>query len=309
MGSGKNINLSVFSTPYSQFPTPKPVNQLFTIFILMAHFHTKPPKKSSFMKVLAIALIFFGYSAAGQGDLRFSFGGKPFEAKKSSAPERKETKTKETKAKETKVKKEVKAKKEIKAKEVVRKEEPNAKEEEVAQKDFAQSDRRDGKTYKTVKIGSQTWMAENLNYNASDSKCYDNDESNCQKYGRLYDWNAAMKACPSGWHLPTQAEWEVMTAYIGGERTEGKKLKATSGWNDYQGKSGNGTDEFDFSALPGGGSYSNGSFISAGYYGYWWSAGEGNSNGAYIRYMNYNYEAIWRNINKSYLFSVRCLRD
>ena len=262
------------------------------------------------MKVLAIALIFFAYSAAGQSDfyssLRFSFGGKPFEAKKGSAPERKEVKPKKEEAKA----KETKAKKEVKPKKVVRKEEPKAKEEESAQKASLQSDQRDGKTYKTVKIGSQTWMAENLNYNASDSKCYGNNESNCQKYGRLYDWNTAMKVCPSGWHLPTQVEWELMTAYIGGEKTEGKKLKATSNWNDYQGKSGNGTDEFGFSALPGGGGYSNGSFTSAGYYGYWWSASEGNSNGAYIRYMNYSYEsAIWYNINKSYSFSVRCVQD
>jgi len=268
------------------------------------------------MKVLAITLIFFGYSAAGQGDfysgLQFSLGGKPFEAKKSSAPERKEVKpkTKETKVKETKAKKEVKPKKEIKPRETVRKDEAKAKEEEAARKASVQSDQRDGKTYKIAKIGSQTWMAENLNYNASDSKCYGNDESNCQKYGRLYDWNTAIKACPSGWHLPTQAEWELMATYIGSESTEGKRLKTTSGWNDYQGKSGNGTDEFGFSALPGGGGYSDGRFTSAGYYGYWWSASEGNSNGAYIRYINYNYEnATWYNINKSYLFSVRCVQD
>jgi uncharacterized protein (TIGR02145 family) len=171
-------------------------------------------------------------------------------------------------------------------------------------------DSRDGKNYKTVKIGSQTWMAENLNYVASDSKCYDNDESNCQKYGRLYNWDAAMKACPSGWHLPTQAEWEEMAAYIGGEVAGGKKLKTTSGWNDYQGKSGNGTDEFGFSALPSGLGDPSGNFLNAEYYSYWWSASEYDSGNAYNRSMNGSGARLyWHNRKKPFLFSVRCLQD
>ena len=77
-------------------------------------------------------------------------------------------------------------------------------------------DMRDGKKYKTVKIGSQTWMAENLNYETQDSYCYENDESNCSKYGRLYTWTAAKKACPSGWHLPSKAEFETLFSSVGG---------------------------------------------------------------------------------------------
>jgi hypothetical protein len=115
------------------------------------------------------------------------------------------------------------------------------------------TDPRDNKTYKTVKIVSQTWMAENLNYAASGSKCYDDKPENCKKYGRLYDWDAAMRVCPYGWHLPSDYEWDVLMAAVDGTERAGEKLKAKSGWNNsYQGKSGNGTDQYGFSALPGG---------------------------------------------------------
>ncbi len=162
------------------------------------------------------------------------------------------------------------------------------------------------KDYKTVKIGDQTWMAENLNCDAIGSVCYGNDEVNCNKYGRLYDWETAMSVCPKGWHLPSKSEWEVMTAYIGGAKTEGKKLKAKSGWNS----GGNGTDEFGFSAFPGGSGRSVGSFSSAGDRGYWWSASEGSSTYAYCRYVGYYGEgAYWDYYGKSYLLSVRCVKD
>ncbi len=110
------------------------------------------------------------------------------------------------------------------------------------------TDSRDGKKYKTVKIGSQIWMAENLNYRTRDSYCYEDKISNCDKYGRLYTWDAAITACPSGWHLPTHAEWETLVTAVGGESGAGTKLKSTSGWL----KDGNGSDSFGFSALPAG---------------------------------------------------------
>lgn len=110
------------------------------------------------------------------------------------------------------------------------------------------TDSRDGKTYKTVKIGSQIWMAENLNYRTRDSYCYEDKISNCDKYGRLYTWDAAITACPSGWHLPSHAEWETLVTAVGGESGAGTKLKSTSGWL----KDGNGSDSFGFSALPAG---------------------------------------------------------
>jgi len=169
------------------------------------------------------------------------------------------------------------------------------------------TDSRDGKKYRTVKIGNQTWMAENLNYNASGSKYYRNNSANGDKYGRLYTWSAAKEACPVGWHLPNDAEWTMLTDYVGGLKTAGKKLKSTSGWKD---RNGNGMDEYGFSALPGGHGNSDGSFVNAGYYGYWWSATDIDAAYAGNRYMYYIYEYVnWISSDKSYLFSVRCVAD
>ena len=169
------------------------------------------------------------------------------------------------------------------------------------------TDKRDGKVYKKVTIGKQTWMAENLNYEAGDSKCYGNKSSNCEQYGRLYNWNDAMSACPVGYHLPSDAEWKTLTDYVGGEKTAGKKLKATSDWN---GKKGNGTDDYGFSALPSGGSLGGGEFNFAGNNGYWWSAIEFNANYAYLWGMYYNREGVNKGyLHKPFLLSVRCVAD
>jgi uncharacterized protein (TIGR02145 family) len=167
-------------------------------------------------------------------------------------------------------------------------------------------DGRDGKSYKWVKIGEQYWMAENLNHNATGSKCYDNLESNCTTYGRLYNWATAVDACPSGWHLPSDAEWTALTDFVGGSSTAGTKLKANSVlWS-----TNTGTDEFGFSALPGGYGYSNGDFNYAGYGGYWWSATEHGASDAYYRYMGYYCADVYRfNDSKTGLFSVRCVQD
>jgi uncharacterized protein (TIGR02145 family) len=181
------------------------------------------------------------------------------------------------------------------------------------------TDSRDGKKYRTAKIGEQTWMTENLNYNVSDSKCYNNQTLYCDKYGRLYDWRTAKVVCPEGWHLPSNKEWDALYRYADGSRstespykseTAGKLLKAKSGWNDYEGKSGSGTDAYGFSALPGGHSAYEGYFFDEGWLGRWWTITENNGGGTYIRLMGYNGEyAYWGYYDKKYLFSVRCLQD
>ncbi|MDR2583417.1 MAG: hypothetical protein LBC75_08060 [Fibromonadaceae bacterium] len=180
-------------------------------------------------------------------------------------------------------------------------------------------------TYKTVVIGSQTWMARNLNYNASGSKC-----NNCATYGRLYDWATAMALdascnsstcasqvdakhkgiCPRGWHIPSNAEWRTLIEerhFI---------LKANSPlWNS-DGK-GTSTDDFGFSALPGGYGISDGTFESVGYFGYWWSATENDNDNSSSHHLadcwsiSYRYHDIFRrsNVPKDLLHSVRCIKD
>jgi len=149
-------------------------------------------------------------------------------------------------------------------------------------------------------------MAENLNYRPpkGNSWCYNNGNSYCNKYGRLYDWNTTRTACPSGWHLPSRREWNDLVTVAGGD-VASKKLKAKSGWNE----NGNGTDDYGFSALPGGRYYGN-SFDEAGKYGYWWTATEDYSYEAYGRSMSYGNEYVEEYYyGKIYGRSVRCVRD
>jgi len=172
-------------------------------------------------------------------------------------------------------------------------------------------DPRDGKKYRTVKIGEQVWMAQNLNYEARGSKCYNNDSSNAKKYGRLYDWETAMKACPEGWHLSTTAEWDALMNYVGGSDIAGAKLKASFGWSDvHTGGSANGSDVYGFAALPGG--FWGGRFTCIGYMGYWWSDPSQYGN---LRLYDVNYWCIcddglsYGHYPKDNLYSVRCVQD
>ena len=131
------------------------------------------------------------------------------------------------------------------------------------------TDSRDGQTYRTVKIGNQVWMAENLNYETANSYCYKDSVSKCTKYGRLYTWAAAKTACPSGWHLPTEVEFKELVATVGGSSTAGKMLKSTSGWDE----SGNGTDAYLFTALPAGEWSDNGGiYRDEGLYAFFWGS-------------------------------------
>jgi len=134
-------------------------------------------------------------------------------------------------------------------------------------------DNRDGKEYRTVIIGDYTWMAENLNYTpeTGNSWCYDDNESYCNTYGRLYDWETANTSCPADWSLPNYASWAQLKQEVGGLYGHAKKLKAKSGWISLNyGEKANGTDDFGFSALPGGQRTWDGYYYNVTYYGNWW---------------------------------------
>ena len=176
------------------------------------------------------------------------------------------------------------------------------------------TDDRDGQTYKTVKIGEQWWMAENLNYRYiqqtaeedSSSYCCNDDPANCAKYGRLYLWSAAMVVCPEGWHLPDSTEWNALFDAIGGIETAETMLKSTEGWKN----NGNGSDPYFFSALPAGYRDSDGNFYYEGDDAYFWSSTEGNSNYAYSMNLYYDNDNSGLDDDlKHFGFSVRCLMD
>jgi uncharacterized protein (TIGR02145 family) len=177
------------------------------------------------------------------------------------------------------------------------------------------TDTRDNQSYYSVEIGEQTWMAENLNYDATGSKCYDNNLDNCDKYGRLYDWATAMEVCPFGWHLPNNEDWDALYRFVDGSSgtespysstTAGKYLKATSGWDNYSGIVN--LDSYGFSALPGGYRFSDGSFYYVGVSGLWWSASSDVSYNAYSRYMTCDGDGAYYHYDKNLLRSVRCVK-
>ena len=210
------------------------------------------------------------------------------------------------------------------------------------------TDPRDGQEYKTVVIGGQEWMAENLNYAytagtegdglESSSVCPGKansdelDDSNCAIYGRLYVWSAVMDSagviegnmssqcgngndcappspfrgiCPEGWHVPTKKEWEKLFEAVGGESVAGKVLKSKNGWSDYNG-SGNGTDDFGFTALPVGfRDYTSGLYLMFGIAAYFWGV-----VGSYgMDLYNYSDSVHVSVYDRRYGHSVRCLKD
>lgn len=223
------------------------------------------------------------------------------------------------------------------------------------------TDERDGKVYRTVKIGDQVWMAENLNFDPGQggsgedkydwSWCYDNEPKNCDVAGRYYTWAAAIDSvklandadnpqdcgygkecgvastrsatlvqgvCPTGWHLPSGAEIEILLTAVGVQDKEkywqwqgaGIKLKSISGWKDDDSESGNGTDSFGFSALPTGDGHNDGSYHDDGEKANFWSSTETTSGSAYGMYMNNNYDVAKLDYgDKRYGFSVRCVKD
>ena len=197
----------------------------------------------------------------------------------------------------------------------------------------------EGNSYKTVFIGTQQWMAENLKVskysdgttipNITDNTqwqdnttgafaYYNNDAANNVKYGKLYNWYAVSKTtngnknvCPTGWHVPTDAEWAVLTDYLGGQTIAGGKMKevGTTSWNS---PNAGATNMSLFTGLPGGYRDNDGSYNYIGYFGYWWSSSstENNTYFAWTRFLSSSNGSAFRvNNSKEGGFSVRCLRD
>ncbi|MFK5854772.1 MAG: FISUMP domain-containing protein [Bacteroidota bacterium] len=189
-------------------------------------------------------------------------------------------------------------------------------------------DTRDSQPYTTVQIGTQCWMAENLNIGTRidggdqqtdnsiiEKFCYNDNTSNCDIYGGLYLWAEMMQynttegvqgICPNGWHLPADEEWTTLTNYLGGASVAGEKMKSTSGWNN----NGNGTNSSGFNALPGGLRHSSRYFDLLGDYSFSWSSTEHIGTNAWYRKLYYNYDAVIRESSiKWFSYSVRCLKD
>ena len=201
---------------------------------------------------------------------------------------------------------------------------------------------QEGNTYKTIAIGTQTWMAENLRStkysdgknipivkdntqwsNSSNNKSpmmswYNNDQATftANKYGALYNWyavspttNGNKNVCPTGWHLPTDAEWTTLIDYLGGEGVAGGKMKST-GTQYWSSINTGATNESGFSGLPGGNRNNYGTFNGIGSYGSWWSSMEDGTVSAWLRHLYYDSSNAYRNgTNKNLGYSVRCLED
>jgi uncharacterized protein (TIGR02145 family) len=198
----------------------------------------------------------------------------------------------------------------------------------------------EGNIYNIVTIGTQTWMAENLKttkYNDGTPipnvtswavsttgaySDYNNTPSNSTIYGRLYNWfavdnNAATKVasnggknvCPTSWHVPSDAEWTILTTFLGGESVAGGKLKKT-GFTLWSTPNAGATNETGFTALPGGYRTYDGKYFQVSYYGFWWSSTEYSTLLAWYRYMSYDDTDVYRMYNtEPNCSSVRCVRD
>ena len=196
----------------------------------------------------------------------------------------------------------------------------------------------DGNVYKTVTIGTQTWMAENLRTtkyrngeaipNVKDATEWKNlktaafcdygntgSKDSIAVFGLLYNWYAASDSrniAPEGWHIPSDAEWSTLTTLLVDSLAGGKLKEADIiHWTNATGINAGATNETGFTALPGSGCSLDGVFKNIGYHGYWWSASSENVDGfAWFRYIDYDYSGLSRASSNEFLaFSVRCVKD
>ena len=195
----------------------------------------------------------------------------------------------------------------------------------------------EGNSYKTVYLGTQQWMGENLKVtkysngttipNITDNtqwdnntkgawSYYNNDAANNAKYGKLYNWYAVSKTtngnknvCPTGWHVPTDDEWTILTDYLGGSGVGGGKMKEV-GTKSWQNPNSDATNISLFTGLPGGYRDNSGYYYDIGYLGLWWSSTKYNTDNAWLHYLSYdNGNAVIKFDYQDYGLSIRCLRD
>ena len=166
-------------------------------------------------------------------------------------------------------------------------------------------DLRDSTTYKVVKIGKQIWMAENLNFKTEKSWCFEKRAENCNTYGRLYSWNAALKACPEGWHLPSDDEWKKMEKYLGMADADLNKYDKWRGTD--QGKQLISNDSIGFNLLMGG--FRNPNNLLKGIQGFVWTSSEQDGVAWYRQFYKDSPQVFRRTRPKFWAFSVRCVKD
>ena len=189
------------------------------------------------------------------------------------------------------------------------------------------TDARDGQTYQTVTLGDQTWLAQNLNYETdNNSWCYDDDPEKCGTYGRLYDWEAAMTACPDGWHMASDEEWSTLIKYLdpgadpnadlAESDVAGGMMKATGTIEDGTGlwrrPNKDATNVSGFSAVPSGTRFATGSFNMLSQHVMFWTSTEYDANNVWFRILDYGVADIYRdntNITKGMGLSARCVMD
>lgn len=194
------------------------------------------------------------------------------------------------------------------------------------------TDARDGQMYQTVTLGDQTWLAQDLNYAADSSVCYEDDPANCELYGRLYDWEAALTACPDGWHLGSDEEWSALIKFLDPEADPqagsgvveesiwaGGMMKATGNLRDETGlwnyPNVGATNSSKFSAVPAGVCYSDGACDVMGRHAIYWTSTENDNSKVWFRVLDYGLKSIYRaeegqwSMERATRLSVRCLKD
>jgi len=173
-----------------------------------------------------------------------------------------------------------------------------------SQENGAYVDTRDGKIYKTIQIGTQLWMAENMNYETPDSWCIE-----CETYGRVYTFKSAQSACPEGWHLASDLEWTILVANLGGFNEAGEKLKET-GTEHWKKPNKYATNESGFTAIPHGYRSVNGILNFEEKIGFWWTSTIENDLRAWSFRLDFDQKKVTRMYSfKEVGLSVRCIKD